>query len=109
MKNIEEFIDQSGLLLTRNVINSGISKDAFYHFVKNNGFEQVAHGVYVSPKTWADDTYILHIRCPAAVFSHEEALFYHHLTEREPMQQTITLYTGYNTKNCVMMALKFLP
>ena len=45
--------------------------------------------------------FVLHKRCPAAVFSHEEALYYHNLTDREPIQHTLTIYTGYNTKRLV--------
>ena len=52
--------------------------------------------MYVSPDTWTDAMYILHIRCSQAVFSHETALFFHDLTNREPLKYTITVRTGYN-------------
>ena len=58
--------------------------------------EQAAHGVYVSPDTWTDAMYLLHLRCGQAVFSHETALFFHDLTDREPLKYTITVRTGYN-------------
>ena len=54
------------------------------------------HGVYVSPDTWTDVMYLLHLRCGQAVFSHETALFFHDLTDREPLKYTITVRTGYN-------------
>ena len=38
----------------------------------------------------------LHLRCGQAVFSHETALFFHDLTDREPLKYTITVRTGYN-------------
>ena len=68
----------------------------FYAYVKERGLEQAAHGVYVSPDTWTDAMYILHLRCSQAVFSHETALFFHDLTDREPLKYTITVRTGYN-------------
>ena len=40
--------------------------------------------------------YLLHLRCGQAVFSHETALFFHDLTDREPLKYTITVRTGYN-------------
>jgi predicted transcriptional regulator of viral defense system len=40
--------------------------------------------------------YLLHLRCGQAVFSHETALFFHDLTDREPTQYSITVKTGYN-------------
>ena len=33
-------------------------------------------------------TYVLHQRCPKAVFSHDEAFYYHDLTDSEPMIHT---------------------
>jgi predicted transcriptional regulator of viral defense system len=40
--------------------------------------------------------YLLHLRCEQAVFSHETALFFHDLTDREPTEYSITVKTGYN-------------
>ncbi|WP_370749165.1 abortive phage infection protein [Eubacterium sp.] len=85
-----------GTIQTFQVVNNGISKSVFYSYVKKRGLEQVAHGVYVSPDTWTDAMYILHLRCGQAVFSHENALFFHKLTDREPLKYTITVRTGYN-------------
>ena len=75
--------------------NSGISKYNFYKF------EQVGHGIYASRDEWVDELYILHQRCPKAVFSHDEAFYYHGLTDREPLVHTITIYSGYNAHRLV--------
>mgnify|MGYP000107979199 FL=1 len=40
--------------------------------------------------------YLLHLRVEQAVFSHETALFFHDLTDREPLEYTVTVKTGYN-------------
>ena len=40
--------------------------------------------------------YLVHLRCKQAVFSHETALFFHDLTDREPLVYEITVKTGYN-------------
>lgn len=85
-----------GTIQTFQVLNNGISKSVFYAYVKERGLEQAAHGVYVSPDTWTDAMYLLHLRCGQAVFSHETALFFHDLTDREPLKYTITVRTGYN-------------
>lgn len=106
MKNIEELVDESGILLTNVVIDEGYSKSALYSFIKNNHFEKVGHGVYVSPEAWTDENYILLLRCPNAVFSHDEALYYHDLVDREPMRKTITIYTGYGTGKLVEDGIK---
>lgn len=97
MADIYELIDDSGIVLTSKVMQAGITKPSFYKFLKSNGFEQVAHGIYASPEAWADENYILSLRCPKAVFSHDEALYHYGLVDREPQGRTITVYTGYGT------------
>lgn len=106
MKTPEEIVDDSGILLTKNAIEAGISKHALYNFIRDNGFEKAAHGVYASPETWEDENYILSLRCPQSVLSHDEALYYHGLTDREPLQKTITIYTGYGTSRMVADGIK---
>jgi predicted transcriptional regulator of viral defense system len=90
------FEQNNGILKTAQVLESGISKPVFYAYVKLRGVEQAAHGVYVSPEAWTDAMYLLHLRCAQAVFSHESALFFHDLTDREPSPYSITVKTGYN-------------
>ncbi|MCF0150039.1 MAG: type IV toxin-antitoxin system AbiEi family antitoxin domain-containing protein [Firmicutes bacterium] len=97
MENFFELVDASGIILTSDALRAGFTKPRFYKFIKDNQFERVAHGVYASPEAWADENYILSLRCPQAVFSHDEALYYYGLIDREPINQTVTVYTGYGT------------
>ncbi len=87
----------TGIVSTTQVINSGISKTIFYKYVKEKSLQQVSHGIYVSENAWVDDMYILHLRCPESVFSHDTALFLHDLTDREPSPFSLTVKRGYNT------------
>ena len=64
---------------------------------KEKELEQAAHGVYVSPDAWVDGMYLLHLRCSQGIFSHETALFFHDLTDREPSAYSITVKRGYST------------
>ena len=84
------------MLRTGQALAAGISKPVFYQFVQSRGLEQAAHGIYLSKDAWVDAMYLLHLRCPQAVFSHETALFFHDLTDREPLAYSITVKTGYN-------------
>lgn len=99
MEQISHLIDNSGMLLTRSALQAGITKEHFYHFIEKHHFEKLSQGIYLSPDAWEDESFVLHRRSPQAVFSHDEALFYHGLTEHEPMQPTVTIYSGYNTKS----------
>lgn len=98
MEEVKDFLSDTGIVTCSEAANAGLSKDSFYRFVEKNGLERIGHGVYATADTWVDELYVLHQRCPSAVFSHEEALYYHGLTDREPMIHTLTIYTGYNTK-----------
>ena len=89
--------EHDGMLQTAQVIASGIVKPIFYEYVKEKNLQQVAHGIYVSDDTWIDAMFLLHLRCGQAVFSHESALFFHDLTDREPSPYAITVRRGYST------------
>ncbi len=73
-----------------------LSKESFYKYVKENDYEKVGPGMYVSPDEFVDELLVLHKRCPNGVISHDEALYHYGLIDREPMVHTITVYSGYN-------------
>ena len=89
--------EQDGMLQTSQAVARGIVKPIFYEYIKERKLEQVAHGIYVSEDTWIDAMFLLHLRCGQAVFSHESALFFHDLTDREPSPYAITVRRGYST------------
>ena len=87
---------QDGMLRTEQAVSAGISKPVFYNYVRSRDLERVAHGMYLSKDTWVDAMYLLHLRFSQVVLSHDTALFFHDLTDREPLQYTVTVKTGYN-------------
>ncbi len=96
-KQLDQLVEKNdGTIQTFQVLEAGISKPAFYAYAKEKGLQQAAHGVYVAPDAWTDAFYLLHLRCGQAIFSHETALFFHDLTDREPFRYSITVKTGYN-------------
>lgn len=96
-QKLEELANaDGGVLTTAAAASAGISKTVLANFISKNEYERVSLGVYLSPDAWRDDAYLLQLRCPQVVFSHDSALFYHDLTDREPLQFTVTAKTGYN-------------
>ena len=89
-------VEHDGMLRTSQVIDCGIAKAIFYEYVKKKNLQQVAHGIYVSEDAWVDAMFLLHLRCNQAVFSHESALFFHDLTDREPSKYSVTVRRGYS-------------
>lgn len=95
-----------GVLKTSSVTAMGISKTSLAKFISKNEYERVSLGVYLAPDAWRDDAYLLQLRCPQVVFSHDSALFYHDLTDREPLQFTVTAKTGYNPTHLMSTGVK---
>ena len=96
-KCLETLLDKNeGVLLTKDIVESGISKQLLSKYLKKGYIERVAQGVYLSKDAFEDDMYVLQARSRKAVFSHETALYLHDLTDRDPLQYTITLPSGYN-------------
>ena len=98
--------EHHGVLKTADVVAAGISKKALAEFVKECGFERVAHGIYCDPDAWTDDMLVLQLRCPKTIFSHDTALFLHDLTDREPLSYTVTAKTGYNPSHLTEAGVK---
>lgn len=92
----ELFKEKNGMLLTKDITEAGISKQLLSTYVKKGYIERVGHGVYLSNDALEDEMYTLQARSKLAVFSHETALFQHNLTDRDPLNYTITLPSGYN-------------
>ena len=97
MNEMTRLIQSHDYLTPRIAGKSGVSKFKFYKYVHENGLEQVGRGIYSASENWPDELYVLHQRCPNAVFSHDEAFYYHNLTDREPLVHTFTIYSGYNS------------
>ena len=88
-------IDENKMLVVRE--NHGIgSKSSLYDYVSKNNFTKVAPGIYVAQDQIVDKMFVLSKRCPKGVLSHEDALYFHGLIDREPMKHCITVYSGYN-------------
>nr|MCR4594606.1 type IV toxin-antitoxin system AbiEi family antitoxin domain-containing protein [Clostridiales bacterium] len=65
----------NGVIRYSDVEEKDISKDAFFRFIKNNDFEKVSHGIYLSPDVFPDEMFLLQLRFPRIVFSNETALY----------------------------------
>lgn len=102
--NKKEMLDNmlyknNGVLITSDVIEAGISKTYFMDYAKKMDLERVAKGIYLSPDAWADPFYLLKIRYPQVVFSHETSLYLLGIAQREPLQFTVTVKAGYHAKS----------
>ena len=84
----------NGYLKTSDAVAAGVSRTVLGDFVRKYGLERVAHGLYMSQDAWEDELYVIQVRYPEAVFSHETALYLLNLANREPSPVSVTLKTG---------------
>lgn len=95
-----------GYLKASDASDAGVSRAYFGEYIKNRGLERVAHGLYHSQDSWDDGMYIIQVRYPNAVFSHETALFLIGLATREPSPYSVTLQTGTNATGLTSQGVK---
>ena len=88
--------DRDGLILTKEAVAAGVPRQYLNIFVRENRLERVAHGVYLTPDTFDDEMYRLQARNQRTIFSHETALYLHDLTDRDPIEWSVTVPYGYN-------------
>jgi len=98
--------ENKGFIKTSEAIKTGISRVYFGEYVKERGLDRVAHGLYMSQETWDDGMYVIQVRYPGAVFSHETALYLLNLAEREPTKYAVTLKAGTNTTGLIKNGIK---
>ena len=96
MKEIRMLAQNDDYLTPEKARRKGVSKYGFYKFIRENELERIARGVYSKEDVLVDDLYLISQRCHKAVFSHDEAFYYHGLSDREPLIHTVTVYSGYN-------------
>ena len=98
--------ENNGILKASMAAEAGISRPALSSFLRRNGYERVFSGIYCAPGAWTDDLFVLQLRCPNAIFSHETALYLHGLTDREPFVPSVTVKTGYNPSHLTKDGVK---
>ncbi|WP_240373954.1 type IV toxin-antitoxin system AbiEi family antitoxin domain-containing protein [Bacillus piscicola] len=91
--------DNNGIVITHEVENRGIPRHYLTLLLREGKLERVSRGIYVTPDAFEDEMYMLQMTKPKVVFSHETALFLHDLTDRDPLEWSVTVPSGYNATN----------
>ncbi|MDR2399896.1 MAG: type IV toxin-antitoxin system AbiEi family antitoxin domain-containing protein [Endomicrobium sp.] len=99
MNQLKYLFKKKGGILTASEANAvGISNERLRLLVKDGVLERVAYGIYALHDILPDKMYIFQKRKPKLIYSHETALFLHNLTDRDPINYSATVPSGYNTK-----------
>jgi len=104
---LEDLLNKNlGYLKTADAFSAGISRAYIGEFVRERNLERVAHGLYMSQDSWIDGMYVIQVRYPSAIFSHETALYLLGLASREPIQYAVTLKSGANASGLTKQGVK---
>ena len=96
---LSNIVTDKGYLFAKDVKENNISYTKLNEYIKYNGYEKVAHGIYVSKNTFLDYYFILCERNKRIVFSLESALFLNDLMEKESDKVTVCIPRGYNASH----------
>lgn len=96
---VNALMENNGIVTTAQANAIGVSNERLRLLVRDGELDRVAHGVYISPDEFADMIYIEQLRRPRMIYSHETALFLQGLTDRDPIDYSVTVPAGYNAKS----------
>lgn len=85
-----------GIITTAQANQAGVSNERLRLLVNSGNLERVTTGIYALPDEFTDKMFIIQLRRPKIIYSHETALFLHELTDRDPINYMVTVPTGYN-------------
>jgi len=98
--------EHNGIILTKQVTEAGIPRTYISELVRKDVLERLERGVYITKDSFDDEMFRLQAKYAFAIFSHDSALFLHDLTDRDPLQYSITVPAGYNSRNIQAIGVK---
>lgn len=103
---VEYSNNNEGIIKVKDIVKLGISKQYCLDFLKENKYERVAKGLYISPELWIDDFYVLSYKYSKIIFSHETACYLLGMSDREPLFFSVTLPFGYKVDGLTKQGIK---
>lgn len=95
---IQKMIENNhGFITTTQVTEARIPRRCLGAMVVSGKIHRVERGIYALPDVWEDELFFVQHRFSKGIFSHETALYLHGMTDRTPIQYTMTFPLGYNT------------
>jgi predicted transcriptional regulator of viral defense system len=102
MKNKELVVElmqkNNGILKSKQAVEMGINNKTLQRLNQAGEIERVASGIYINASQMEDEYLVTQYRCRKGIYSHETALFFHHLCDRTPFKLMLTIPSGYNTR-----------
>jgi predicted transcriptional regulator of viral defense system len=97
-EKVISFANQNnGIVTTRQLSNLGVGRWVLKNLEELKKIYPVQRGVYVTENGYADDFFLLQVRYPKGVYSHETALYLLGFSDRAPIQINMTFTKGTST------------
>ena len=87
---------KDGLVLTKDLEEENIPREYLSIFLEEDKLEKIKRGVYTTPDTFDDEMYVIQQKNSRLIYSHETALYLHDLSDRDPLEYTVTAPYGYH-------------
>jgi predicted transcriptional regulator of viral defense system len=90
-----------GIFTLADLNAKGMSAMSASRAVKRGDLLRISRGVYTSPdcdEYQDDEMFVAQLRYKQIIYSHDTALYLHGLNDRDPLNYSVTVPTGYNTK-----------
>jgi len=92
--NLKKYFERHRTLNVSAAKALGISRAMLAYMAQKGRLRRLAHGLYAPIDEISDDLFVISLRSPKIVFSHETALALHKLHNRIPAMPTFTIPTG---------------
>jgi len=96
----------NGMFAAFQATKAGINRQELAGFVKAGILERAERGIYISPGGLDDALFWMQQRASKIVYSHETALFLHRMTDRTPIQYSITVPSSYKASDSLKKSCK---
>ena len=93
---VEAILKNNGFITAAQATAMGIQRRMLSEQVEAKRLYKAARGIYALPETWEDEMFFLQYRFAKGVFSNGTALYLHGLSDRTPINYTLTFPHGYN-------------
>lgn len=95
-KLMKAFEMHNGILTTELALKFGINDSTLRKAVERKDVYRHSRGIYLLDEVYEDDLYILQLRYPRGIISHDTAMMLHELTTFSPFVYHLTFPKGYH-------------
>lgn len=100
------FEDNNGILTTNMASENGINDSTLRKAVERKDIKKYGRGIYLLDDSYFDDLYLLQLKYPKSIFSHETAVMLHWLSTNYPFVYHLSFPRGYHLFNAKEQNIK---